>query len=236
MKSKSFGNGKATLYLGDCIQVLSFLEDESIDFIVTDPPYGCSTTVITRKGQKDLDSNFGDWDCFFTDWLQEAYRVLKQNSGMIIFVPATRFESLMNQCSLVGLKYVQPWFWYRTNPAVSMRNTLQWAVEHMLYVRKGTHKLKIDNHGKCHNIFKHASTKKDRFHPTQKPIALMVDIIKYVSSKADTILDPFNGSGSTGVAAVSQERRYIGIEIDKTYFEKSCERFKSRIPDYIWLG
>ncbi len=70
---------------------------------------------------KDLNSNFGEWDVFCTKWVKEAYRVLKPDSGMVIFVPATRFESLMNQCIAVGLEYVQPWFWQKSNPGPRQR-------------------------------------------------------------------------------------------------------------------
>lgn len=557
--------GPATLYHGDCNKIMPTLEKESINFIVTDPPYECSATVITRNNQKDLNSHFGDWDKFSTDWLSNAYSLLRPDSGMVIFVPATRFETLMEDCQKVGLKYVQPWFWHKcldgntlvyaklndtyarpytlkvlsnhppqnvqlfngdnwvkvynwnktkqnackitfrsgeeiicseghrwptqrglletsniqpgdvvsnsklpenklkigrkidkdsawfigvylaegskgsnknpqrcpkqrrilqisghkneksrfnrvkkiaesfhgtarwhndistngksihihshvlesiidtyidgdiahkkrlntkcwerdneflenvlngylsgdasldgnryrlnfcrntglandlrtlcarlgydlklrkrtakynnqeypsyngtlvkkptvpgikggrpttkynevikieklrkqrtlydvtlldephlfvlangllthnSNPAPTMRNALQWAVEHMIYVVKGKHKLRMENRGKCHNIFKHPIPGAPRYHKTQKPIGLMVDIIKHVSDEGDIILDPFNGSASTGIGAITCGRKYIGIEQTDEYFEKSCERLRKEV-------
>lgn len=218
--------GRAQLHHGRCEDVLADLQDESINAIVTDPPYECSTTVITRQGQKDLDSNFGDWDRFFTGWITEAYRILKPNSGMVVFVPATRFETLLGQCEKAGFRYVQPWFWHKTNPPVSMRNSLQWAVEHMLFVSKGSCKLRIKNRGKAHNIFSYPIPPDPRFHPTQKPVELMRDLIELVSDKDDWILDPFNGSGSTGVAAIANYRYYIGIEQDEKFFERTLNRLR----------
>ena len=218
--------GQATIHLCDCMDGFKTVDDRSIDFIVTDPPYECSTSRITRKNQSDLNSDFGEWDRFFTDWVVQAFRVLKPDSGMVVFVPATRFETLMSHCEDAGFIYVQPWFWHKGNPAVVMRAGLQWAVEHMLYVRKGKSRLHIENRGRCHNIFKYAIPHA-RIHSTQKPVDLMTKIIKYISGEGDLILDPFFGSGSTGIAAVNCDRRFIGFEQHKPHFQDAAKRFQS---------
>ena len=220
-------NNKVIIFNTDCNDVFPSLETESVDFIITDPPYEMSQTLITRATAKDLNSNFGDWDRFSTEWVEQAYRVLKPDSGMVVFVPAQRYETLLNCCEAAGFEHVQPWFFHRSNPAPIFRRGLQWAVEHMGYYVKGKHKLRIENRGKCHNIFKYPTPMgKDRFHPTQKPTRLMMDIIRYVSDKGDLILDCFHGSGATGLAAVGMGRRYIGIEKDENYFERSVKSFK----------
>jgi len=216
----------ATLYHGDCKDVLLTLDAESVSAIVTDPPYECSQSLITRPNQKDLNSNFGEWDKFFTGWLTQAYRVLKPDSCAVIFVPATRFETLMHHCEIVGLKYVQPWFYYKHNPPPAIRTGLQWAIEHMIYVTKGKHALRIANRGKCHNIFHYPIPSSNRFHPTQKPIGMMKEIIEYVSDKGDMILDPFSGSGATISAAMACGRRVVGIEKDESFFNKSASLLK----------
>ncbi len=222
-----YEDNRTVLYHGNCMYWFNHLPPEHVDFILTDPPYECSTTTITRQGQKKLDSNFGDWDRFFTDWIHEAYRVLKENSGMVVFVPATRFEQLLNTCESVGFKYIQPWFWHKTNPPVAMRGSLQWAVEHMMYVRKGSHKLQIKNKGRCHNLFNYPVPHRGRIHKTQKPVELMIELVELVSSEGDLILDPFSGSGSTGIAATQRDRRYIGFEKDEKHYEDSVCRFNS---------
>lgn len=214
----------------DCMQGFEDLKDQSIDFIITDPPYECSTSIITRKNQKDLDSNFGEWDKFFTDWVKSAYRVLKEDSGMVVFVPATRFETLMYYCEEAGFKYAQPWFWHKNNPAIAIRSGLQWAVEHMIYVKKGKHQLNIENRGKCHNVF-NFPTVRSRIHPTEKPVKLMEKIVGYVSNSNDLILDPFSGSGSTAVACLNNNRRFVGFERDAEFFQKSTNRFKKLVVD-----
>lgn len=218
--------GNATIHLCDCMDGFQTLEDQSIDFVVTDPPYECSTSRITRNNQSDLNSDFGEWDRFFTDWVVQAFRVLKPDSGMIVFVPATRFETLMFHCEEAGFTYVQPWFWHKTNPAVVMRAGLQWAVEHMIYVRKGKSNLNISNKGRCHNIFRYPIPH-PRIHDTQKPVDLMVKIVEYVSNKGDTILDPFFGSGSTGIAAVNRGRKFVGFEKHEPHFKDALKRFRS---------
>ena len=225
------------IYNSDCLDVFPTLDSESIDFLICDPPYECSKTTITRNSLKDLCSNFGKWDKFFTDWVEPSYRVLKPNSGMVVFVPATRFETLVDVCSSVGFEYVQPWFWHRTNPVPTFRRGLQWSVEHMIYFVKGIHKLNIENHGKCHNLFNYPTPSgKIRFHPTQKPIGLLKDIVCYVSDVGDLILDCFSGSGTTGLAALSMGRRYIGIEREKEYFDKSVKLFKHRLKNDLFTG
>jgi DNA modification methylase len=231
MKKKTQYQDKATIYFGDCLKILPKIKDESVDFIVTDPPYEAGKSIITRKNAKDLNSDFGEWDKFFTEWIIKSYRLLKPDSGMVIFVPATRYETLWNACYKSGFEPVQPWFFHKTNPPVSIRRGLQWAVEHMMYVVKGKHHLRIENKGKCHNVFSYPSAKKDRFHPTQKPVELMMDIIRYVSDEGQTILDPFHGSGSTGIAALGMDRKYIGIEKNEEYYKNSLKRFDSFFQD-----
>ena len=218
------------LFHGDCMQAFGDIDDQSIDFIITDPPYECSTSIITRNNQKDLNSNFGAWDTFFTDWVQCAYRVLKENSGMIIFVPATRFETLMYYCEQAGFKYAQPWFWKKTNPAIAIRSGLQWSVEHMIYVKKGKHILNIENKGRCHNMFEFPTVRK-RIHPTEKPVKLLEKIVGYVSNAGNLILDPFSGSGSTAVACLQNNRKFIGFERNDEFFHKSTERLQNLTVD-----
>ena len=220
--------GRATLYNTDCMEGFKLLSDETVDWVLTDPPYECSTTRITKNGGKIWDSNFGEWDRFFTAWVSEAYRVLKPNTGLVVFVPATRFETLMLVCEEAGFKYAQPWFFEKMNPAPIIREGyLQWAVENILYVQKGSPKLHITNHGKSHNVFRHPIVgKSDRIHDTQKPIDLMLDLVEIVSAPGDTILDPFSGSGSAGIAAVSRKRHYIGFEKDEEHFKKSVRWFR----------
>ena len=233
-KIEKFEEKGITVFHGDCMDVLPELREESVHFVVCDPPYDCSKSLITRKNAKDLDSNFGEWDKFFTDWVNEAYRVLVPDSGMVVFVPATRFETLMHYCEAAGFEYVQPWFWKKTSPPVAIRRGLQWSVEHMIYVVKGKHKLRIENKGRCHNWFAYASPKgKVRFHKTQKPVGLLMDIVRYVSDEGQTILDCFHGSGSTGEAALGLGRSYVGIERDDEYFRKSVNRLRSGFVNNI---
>ena len=107
----------------------------------------------------------------------------------------------------------------------------------MMYAVKGKHRLRIKNRGLCHNIFKYPSPNdKDRFHPTQKPLELMKEIVRYVSDSDQTILDCFSGSGTTGLAAVSLKRRYIGIEKNDEYFEKSVRLFKKYFCDDLFTS
>jgi len=227
---KVFKKKNLAFYNEDCVTLLSStkLKPESIDFIITDPPYACSKSFITRNKAKPLNSDFGLWDVFTTHWLSPCYNVLKKNSGMVVFVPATRFETLVRHAEAVGFKYVQPWYWWKSNPPVAIRGTLQWAVEQMIYLRKGKHVLRVSNNGKAPNIFKYPIVQHDRIHNTQKPIMLLSEIVELVSKEGDTIFDPFAGSCSTGIAAHSLKRKFIGIEREKEHFERAVKKWTSQ--------
>lgn len=231
---KKFQKKNCTVYNGDCLHVLPKIEKNSIDFAITDIPYESTQSHITRRDAKDLNSNFGDWDKFFIEWIPLLYNVLKENSGLVLFLPAHRYETVMTACCGAGFDHVQPWFWHKTNAVPVIRRGLQWAVENMAYFVKGKHSLRIRNKGKCHNLFRCPYPSQDRIHPTQKPVKLLEQIVEYVSDPGQAIIDPFSGSATTGIAALSLERGYVGIEKEKEYFDKSVRRLKKIVNDDVF--
>ena len=184
------------LMLGDCLERMAEIEDGSVDAIVTDPPYG-------------LDFRGAVWDTFIPLWLAEAQRI----APVVIFTtaPTTLWD------------YPRPdWVccWYRE--ASNSRSQLRGGFNHWSPVLVyGKPKFPVDSL-KLHAI-QHAYPKGFP-HPSPKPIALMEWLVKNGCPEGGDVLDPFMGSGTTGVACVNTGRSFIGIERDPGYFAIAGQR------------
>lgn len=226
------------VFLGNCLDLMKELESESVDLILTDPPY-----VISRKtgfasgGPNSVDRfkmsmEFGEWDereNFTIEHLQEfskeSYRVLRKGGTIICFYDLWKIQELSEVLS--GSKFKQLRFieWIKTNPVPinSKRNYLTNSREVAVTAVKGGKPVfnsEYDNGVYQYPIY-HAS---DRFHPTQKPIKLFEDLIRKHSTPESVILDPFLGSGTTLVAANNLNRFAFGFEKNPDFFKKINER------------
>ena len=184
------------LHLGDCLEILPTLADNSVDAVITDPPYG-----VQFRGN--------GWDKFILDWIGEAQRI----APVVIFTtaPTTLWD------------YPRPdWLacWYRV--AAQSRNA-QGGFNHWTPIPiYGKCKFMVDTFYTNGNVT--AMRNKGIDHPTPKDVIMVKWMIE--NSKAQTILDPFMGSGTTGVACVQTGRNFIGIEIEPKYFEIAEKRIK----------
>lgn len=219
----------------DCLEILSEFSDNSVDLIVTDPPYRCiSGGKPHKKGQPSGMLSLNDGKVFaYNDikpeqWFPELFRVLKPDSHCYIMVNTLNLELYLRLAREVGFQLHNVLVWQKNNVTPSrwyMKNG-----EYTLFLRKGKAKT-INNLGsKTVHSFQNITGKK--VHPTEKPVELMKYYIENSSHPCDTVLDPFMGSGSTGVAAVSSGRNFIGIEIDGNYFEIANERIKRAYSEY----
>jgi len=184
------------LYLGDCLEILPTLADNSVDAVITDPPYGV-----------DFDGN--DWDAFIPRWIEEARRI----ASIVIFTtaPTTLWD------------YPRPdWVscWHRT--AAQSRNISGGFNHWTPIVVYGEAKFPVDVF--YTNGMITAMNNKGIAHPTPKDLRMVRWLVE--NSQAQTILDPFMGSGTTGVACVQTGRNFIGIEIEPKYFEIAEKRIK----------
>lgn len=236
------------IYQGDCLEIMPLLKNQSIDLVLTDPPYKISIegSKIKRtyahynwKSRSDIGLDFGKWDRNWKDdkeyfewvalWLAECYRVMKDGVWIYIFFDKqkTGLFDLMLAPSL-GLKSRCIYIWVKTNPVPSFRK-VNWnsGTEHIWVGSKGNSKLKNFKYQKyMSNYFlsPNASAYKETEHPTEKPKILLRHLIEVNSNKDDTILDPFMGSGTTGTACVELHRNFIGIEINEKYFNIAKRR------------
>lgn len=221
-----------------CFDFLPTVESNSIDLILIDPPYEISRSTNFQSGEetgRDTDRfrismDFGDWDKNFTGLekvFKESYRILRDGGTMICFYDLWKIETIKKYYDDNKFKQVRFLEWIKTNPVPinSKINYLTNAREvAVLGIKnsKPTFNSSYDN-----SIYQYPICQdKGRFHPTQKPVVLMEDLINKHSNEGDTVLDCFAGSGTTGVAALKTGRHFIGCKINKEYYEKSLKRIE----------
>jgi len=244
------------LYNDDCFDVMSKFDENSIDCIITDPPYFLSNDGITCKSGKMVSVNKGTWDVrkgfdeiysFNLNWIEESYRILKP--GGTLWVSGT-YHNIYTIGSIVDsiddFRILNNITWVKTAPPPNLScRFFTHSTETLLWIRKGKktkHYFNYDlmkeiNQGKqMKDVWVIGRPKKAEKelgkHPTQKPEELIERIILSSTKKNDIVLDMFNGSGTTGVVAVRNNRRYIGIELDKEFYEisrKRIDREKNKI-------
>lgn len=225
----------------DCFSVLKNIPDHSIDLILTDPPYNIakySTGNMKFNWRSEINNDLAEWDLSELnpkDLIGEFKRVLKPNGNIFIF------------CSynIIGEyhKVFDPEFdtfqfmvWHKTNPVPNFRkSSFLNSCELIVSCWNKGHTWNFTNQRDMHNFIENSICmgservkNKDgkSLHPTQKPVAILEKIVKIASNENDLVLDCFNGVGSTGVASLKNNRRYLGIEIDKTYMDATEQRLK----------
>jgi len=225
----------------DCIEYLKTLPDNSVDLVVTDPPYNVSQKTDIKFKDLNIVKNFGDWDFGFDPEpvMKEIKRVLKPNGQIFVFCSTEQIPQYMKI-------FKREWFfrnilvWYKTNPAPRLSKTnFVFANEYILYainepsVKPGQVTFNFIGQKEMHNtIITSALQGKERLrdennkaiHPTQKPLSVLKKLISIASNKGDIVLDPFMGVGSTAVACKETGRNYVGCELDERYIIESKKR------------
>lgn len=230
------------LIKGDCLDSLRTMEPDSVDLILTDPPYNLGLFMQNRDAgiMRMRDNYFGaaGWDDLeYDQWVNymgqlfdESARVLRKGGAMIVFMAVIKVETIVRLAQEHGFYYKTTGTWHKLNPMPRNMN-LHFinSTECWVYLIHGARTGTFNNEGKAMHDFVETSVtpKSERAfgkHPTQKPIALMEHFIKTLTNPGDLVVDPFMGSGSAGVAAISMGRRFTGIELDDTYFDIACKR------------
>jgi DNA modification methylase len=202
-----------TVLLGDCISIMQSLPANSIDFILTDPPY--LVRYQDRDGRSIQNDSNSDW---LVPAFAEAYRVLKQDRFMISFYGWTQVDKFFHAWRSAGFRIIGHLV-FRKQYASKSR-FLKYQHEQAYLLAKGDPALPeypipdvID-----------MPYSGNKLHPTQKPVAALKQLIETFSQKQDLVLDPFCGSGSTLLAAKILNRRYLGIELDPQYHAAAKRR------------
>lgn len=215
-----------TLYHDDCMNVLKNISDNSIDLVVTDPPYKViSGGKPHKKGQPSGMLSKNDGKIFKYNnikpevWMPEVYRVLKEGTHCYIMTNTINLEDYLRIARECGFGLHNVLSWEKNNCTPSrwyMKNG-----EFTLFLRKG--KAKAINNLGSKMIHSFDNIIGNKIHPTEKPVELMKFYIENSSNVGDIVLDPFMGSNSTGRACRELDRKFIGIEIDDEYFKVDQE-------------
>lgn len=225
------------IYNEDCLSGIQHIPDNSIDLILTDPPYLISRDTNFSKGggmsekYGSISMDFGSWDkgggIDMNILFSEIHRVLKRGGTVVMFYDIFKIGELNEIAKRIGLKQPRVGFWDKTNtvPINARVNYLSNCREYFVSFCKG--KKGVFNSYYDKGVYSYPIVGgKDRFHPTQKPVLLMEDLIQTHSNKGDLVLDLFMGSGTTAIASINTYRNYLGFELDASFCAKAEERIR----------
>jgi len=213
----------------DAREGLASLEDESVGMIFTDPPYrginGGSGSVGDGSPQGMLAKNDGKYfahnDIDITDYAAELYRVLPSPGHCYVMCNLMNLWRFQEVLTGVGFKVHNLLVWHKTNT-----NPNRWFMkngEYILFLRKGPARA-IYTPGEQTVRRVKSVTGAERTHPTEKPVDLISAYVRASALPFQIVLDPFMGTGSTGVAAALHNCQFIGFESDQEYYSSACQR------------
>ena len=239
------------LYDGDCFEILPKIKDNSIDCIITDPPYFLSNDGITCKSGKMVSVNKGLWDKntefeeiynFNYNWILESYRILKE--GGTLWVSGT-YHNIYIIGSIIqsfkDFRILNNITWIKTSPPPNLScRFFTHSTETILWIRKG----KKSKHNFNYQLMKKTNNDKQMKdvwtigrpkkiekefwkHPTQKPEEIIERMVLSSTNENDLILDMFCGSGTTGVVSIRNKRKFIGIDMSNEYIQITEKRIKN---------
>ena len=214
------------IHQGDCLELMKDIFDESVDLVLTDPPYN-----IARKnnfhtmGRKGID--FGEWDKGFDlfSYIDEVVRVLNKNGSFIVFNAWKNLGDIVKYAESKGLVTKDMIRLEKSNPMPRNRDRRYITdFECAIWFTMPKAKWCFNRQNPKYERPKFIGCIEKGLHPTQKNLDLMKWLIKIHSNVGMIILDPFIGSGTTALACKELERNFIGIELDKKYFEIAKKR------------
>jgi DNA modification methylase len=238
--------GPCTLYMGNCLEVMPTLSEQSVDMVMCDLPYGTTQNK---------------WDSvipFTSLWINYARLCM----GAMVFTAQSPFDKTLGASNIANLKY--EWIWRKSKatghlnckhqPMKNHENVLVFYDKLTVYNPQGITRKAVptirrggDNGTNYGRSDKDALQEFENYprsvidvpsegrtdHPTQKPVALMEYMIRTYTNEGQTVLDNCMGSGTTGVACVQSGRQFIGIERDEKYFDIACERIQNAIDSSV---
>lgn len=216
------------LIQGDCLEVMKTLPDESVDFIITDPPYGITYQSTWLTDKSAWFPKIKNDEAPFVDFIPESFRILKSGGGMISFYRWDVQEAFLSSFADAGFHAKAQLIWDKVIHGMGdPKGSFAPQHECALFLEKGAWKVPGKRPKSIYRVCRVDAEK--MVHPTEKPIMLIEKMITDISHKGDTILDCFMGSGSTGIACVNTERDFIGIELDQNYFDIASGRINKAL-------
>lgn len=230
---------------GDCLDVMRGMPAASVDAVVTDPPYGISVpgaVSVGPGGSRNMDFFPGDTREAPLAPLREALRVLKRPGSFFAFCGHGQFGAIVDLLEEAGMT-TKPFAWVKSCPAPAAPG-MRWTsgFELAVYGFDAGSYFWSDGAGLRPNVwtgdsYRHGQPGKVA-HPTQKPLDMMRQIVLRTCAKGSAVLDPFLGSGTTGVAALEEGCRFIGIEREAEYVAIARSRIEAaaRAPMLDFTG
>jgi len=245
---------KVILYKENCFDVLPKIPENSIDMVFVDPPYFLSNGGITCHAGRMVSVNKGKWDVskgveenyiFTQRWLRECQRVLTLNGTIWVSGTSHIIYTVGSAMQALGYKILNDIAWFKVNPPPNLScryfthstETIIWAAKNKNSRHYFNYELmrKMNNNKQMLSLWSiKAPCPLEKIygkHPTQKPLELLNRIVLASTRPGDIVLDPFQGSGTTGIGAFREGRQYIGIEIDEEYLKTSIKRIKDTFRD-----
>lgn len=214
------------IYNEDCIEGMRSISDESIDLIVTDPPYLMSYKTGRRK---DKDHKFcteiqGDNDPdLIHNYIIECYRILKKDCACYMFCNVNKVELFKEELERAGFNIKNMIIWVKNNhTAGDLVAQYGKKYEILFYVNKGRCPIRG---GRITDVWEFPKVSgRDLLHQNQKPVDLIKQCIEKSSDPGAIVFDGFMGSGTTAIACIDTDRHYIGYELDPEYYEIASDR------------
>lgn len=244
-----------TLYCGDSNLILRTIKEKSVDVIFADPPYFLSNGGVSCHSGMQVSVDKGNWDKpltakekldFNRKWLRSCRKVLKDDGTIWISGTFHNIYSVGVSLELEGYSIINNITWEKPNPAPNLAcRCFTNSTETVIWARKINEKGKKGKHYFNYSLMKEINggkqmkdvwilnlpTKKEKEfgkHHTQKPLSVLERILLASTQEGDLVLDPFNGSGTTGIACGLLNRNYIGIDKEKEYLDLTIKRYQSK--------
>lgn len=224
--------GPATLYLGNCLEVMASLEP--VDHIIGDPPYEASlhaakehaSNLRKDSGPELKEIDFSAIDPIRAEFVERASPICR--GWFIAFCTVEGARPWADCINTSSMKYKRACVWIKPDSAPQLNGQCPaQGAEIFVVAWAGAGHSRWNGGGK-RGVYTHLVNNPERHgeHPTEKPRRLMSEIVADFTKPADVILDPFMGSGTTGVAAAMAGRRFVGIEMNERYFDIACKRIE----------
>lgn len=231
------------LYCADCLEFMKTIPDKSVDLVLTDPPYGigfCSSW--TNRKERLQNDKLSEWQNMLEPMFKEFKRTLTDIGCCCCCCGGgkTPVTAIFTMEAIKHLKLIQTLVWKKF---IGLGWRYRPSYENIVILSKDDKDYAFyDTTKKCSNVIEGINQEIPRYkeksggyddHPTKKPVNLMKHLIKIHSKKGDIVLDPFMGSGTTGVACKELGRNFIGIEISPKYFEIAERRIDNTTENLL---
>ena len=217
------------LWHGDCLELMTNIPDGSVDLVLTDPPYLCNYSRHDSKSRFSNKITNDEDNCanenMIEKYLRECYRIMKDNTAIYCFCNYKKIDFFKQQIEKAGFHLKNIIIWDKQkNGMGDLSTTFGYSYEFIIFASKGQPKIR----GKrISDVWQFPMVKpKEQTHQNQKPVDLLKQAVEKSSDEGAVVFDGFMGSGSTGVACVNTNRRFIGIELGEGYFNIAKKRIE----------